>query len=257
MKYAIMSDAHANPDALLAALDDAKRHGAEKVIYLGDVTGYGYDPIRTLDILRERADVCLMGNHDVACAVVDDVSDVVKNRNYHIDIAQRKELGEERLKWLSERPYTWTPPGPNPAFACVHGTFVHPEDFGYMFEASDADASLAVRRETVLFVGHTHLTSVFEQRPFGKCEEAEPESFKLRRACRYVVNVGSVGYPRNEQRTNYAIFDEAERTVIIRSIPFDFTGYVSKVLSSGRRLPGWLLVVLAEALDKATGRVSK
>ena len=253
MKYAIISDAHANPDALAVALDDAKRHGADKIIFLGDITGYGYDPIRTLDMLRERADVCLMGNHDVACAAVDG-NDVVKNQNYHIDIAQRRELGAERLKWLSERPYVWTPPGPNPAFACTHGTFVKPESFGYMFGPEDADASLAVRHETVLFVGHTHVTAVFEQRPFGKCEEAEPKSFKLRRACRYVVNVGSVGYPRNEQRTNYAIFDETERTVMIRSLPFDFMGYVSKELSAGRRLPGWLLVVLSEALDKATGR---
>ena len=68
MKYAIMSDAHANPLALETALADARAARCGKFILLGDVTGYGYDPKRTLDIVRRNFDVVLMGNHDSACA---------------------------------------------------------------------------------------------------------------------------------------------------------------------------------------------
>ena len=67
MKYAIMSDVHANPAALEKALKDARAVGCEKFILLGDITGYGYDPKRALELVRENFDVVLMGNHDSAC----------------------------------------------------------------------------------------------------------------------------------------------------------------------------------------------
>ena len=67
MKYAIMSDVHANPKALETALSDARAAGCDKFILLGDVTGYGYDPKKTLELVRANFDVVLMGNHDSAC----------------------------------------------------------------------------------------------------------------------------------------------------------------------------------------------
>ena len=68
MKYAIMSDAHANPLALKTALADARSLGCEKFIFAGDITGYGYDAKTTLNLVRENFDVVLLGNHDSACA---------------------------------------------------------------------------------------------------------------------------------------------------------------------------------------------
>ena len=66
-----MSDVHANPKALNTALDDARRLGCGKFIMLGDVTGYGYDPKESLEIVRKNFDVVLMGNHDSACVGLD------------------------------------------------------------------------------------------------------------------------------------------------------------------------------------------
>ena len=68
MLYAIMSDIHANPSALEKVLVDAKEQGAEKVICLGDVVGYGPDPVEAVSLCRESCDVVLMGNHDAAVA---------------------------------------------------------------------------------------------------------------------------------------------------------------------------------------------
>ena len=87
MKYAIMSDAHANPKALETALADAHRARCGKFILLGDVTGYGYDPKRTLELVRKNFDVVLMGNHDSACVGLEPEWEVKVNYNYDFDRA--------------------------------------------------------------------------------------------------------------------------------------------------------------------------
>ena len=73
MKYAIMSDAHANPLALKTAIADARSFRCEKFIFAGDITGYGYDAKATLDLVRKNFDVVLLGNHDSACAGLEPV----------------------------------------------------------------------------------------------------------------------------------------------------------------------------------------
>ena len=80
MKYAIMSDVHANPRALKVALEDARRLGCEKYVLLGDVTGYGYDVKTALAEVRKNFDVVLMGNHDSACVGLEPVWEVTMTR---------------------------------------------------------------------------------------------------------------------------------------------------------------------------------
>ena len=70
MKYAILSDVHAFPPALEKTLEDAAQCEAGKILCLGDVVGYGPDVERTIEIVRERVDVTLMGNHDAAVSAV-------------------------------------------------------------------------------------------------------------------------------------------------------------------------------------------
>ena len=71
MKYAIISDIHANPTAFKAVLADARRQKADRIVCLGDVTGYGYDAVESYMLAKENCDVWLLGNHDAACAGVD------------------------------------------------------------------------------------------------------------------------------------------------------------------------------------------
>ena len=104
MKYAIISDVHANPVALEKVLADAEQCGVEQVVCAGDVVGYGPDPAGAIRILRERGIPVVMGNHDVA------VADYV-GIGYMIGSAQdgvtrhRAELGEDDLAWLGSLPY--------------------------------------------------------------------------------------------------------------------------------------------------------
>ena len=105
MIYAIMSDAHANPAALEAAVVDARSRGCGRFVLLGDVTGYGYDVKSTLKLVRENFDVVLMGNHDSACLGLEPEYEVSSNHNYWVDVKQREVLSEEGRKWLRDRPY--------------------------------------------------------------------------------------------------------------------------------------------------------
>lgn len=228
MTYAIISDVHANAIALAAALEDARRCGAEKVICLGDVVGYGPEPERTVDAVRRSAAASLAGNHDDAVAGRIDASDF-------IDIAadavarHRDALSPENLEWLKSRPYTFR----GRSFACSHGDFTDPKSFLYVTDETEAAANFAARSEQLLFVGHSHVPGIFLTGASGKVYALPPTDFTVEDGKRYIVNPGSVGYPRTEGsvcESTYVLYDDAERTVAFRRIPFS----VRSVMQTGR-----------------------
>ena len=105
-----------------------------------------------------------------------------------------------------------------------------------------------------MFCGHTHRATAWEQRPDGKVRQkiafdspaTKPEGrgFKPQRGCRYIVNVGSVGYPRNDYCTTYVVWDSDSRQITFRRLPFDFKGYITEMLDRDVDMPGWLYQLL-------------
>ena len=256
-RYAIMSDAHANPVALEAALADARAQGCEKFLFLGDVTGYGYDAKRALSVVRGGFDVVLLGNHDSACLGRETSTADLLNPNYDLDRAQHDMLTKTELRWLGSRPFTRTVGG----MALVHGDFTCPEGWNYIFGRRDALANFASRPEALMFCGHTHHCAVWELSADGsvscpsegmaRVPATEPETVEFRRAqgARYIVNVGSVGYPRNDLCATYAICDPSEGSFALRRLPFDFKSYIAEMLSRGIGLPRWLRDILLAVRD--------
>ena len=255
MKYAIMSDVHANPKALETALADARRLGCEKFILLGDVTGYGYDPKATLEIVRRNFDVVLMGNHDSACVELEPEWEVRMNNNYDFDRKARELLSEEERAWLRGRAYQHEEAG----FICAHGDFTQPKMWNYIIYEDAAERNFRFRDEQLMFCGHTHHAAIWELTGKGVCHpklehrfwqpaaKAESISFKLNPASRYIVNVGSVGYPRNDLCGAYGIFDADARRMTIRRLPFDFKSYITEMLDRKLDLPRWLCQFLLAA----------
>lgn len=253
MKYAIMSDVHANPLALETALADARAVGCEKFILLGDITGYGYDPKKALKIVRRNFDVVLMGNHDSACVELEPEWEVRMNNNYDLDRMARELLTEKERAWLRGRAYLHEEAG----FVCTHGDFTQPNMWNYIFYGDAVAQNFRSRSEQLMFCGHTHHASIWELVERGVChlklagrfrwpaEKAESVSFRLNPASRYIVNVGSVGYPRNDLCGSYGIFDADAGRVTIRRLPFDFTSYIGEMLSHKLDLPRWLRQLLA------------
>ena len=104
MLYAIFSDIHANPQAFDKALADAREHGAERFLCLGDVVGYGPDPRGAVKSVRAACGVTLMGNHDAATAGLIDTWNF--RMEARVQVARHaKELADDELEWLRERKY--------------------------------------------------------------------------------------------------------------------------------------------------------
>ena len=226
MKYAIISDIHGNLAAFKWTLADARKRGCEKIICLGDLTGYGKLSVECVELAMKEVDVCLMGNHDSACCGKEDPVELIFNRNYDVDVATRDSLDRRQMEWLCERPYVMQGKG----FACTHGEFTRPKEWGYVISPVDAWLSLRVMSESVLFVGHSHVPVIMKL-PAADAKKAKSmdqkvaveglsglspikvTSFVVERGARYVVNVGSVGLPRMGSKAAYAIYDDKARSV--------------------------------------------
>ena len=250
MRYAIMSDVHANPQALEGALADARRLGCTRFLMLGDIVGYGYEPKRALELVRDNFDVVLMGNHDSVCLGLENEFDVQTNPNYRSDVAARTILDAADKEWIETRRKVHVESGA----AFVHGDFTSPFDWNYILQGEAAVANFDCRKERLLFCGHTHELAQWERQPDGTVVRsmtfpkavchASAQAFVPARDARYIVNVGSVGYPRYEFSTTYVIWDCDTNRIVYRMLPFDFKSYVEEMINHNQKLPGWLMAVL-------------
>ena len=228
MIRAVISDIHANAIALEAVLADAASCGAESIVCLGDIVGYGPEPEKAVDAIRRSAAATVAGNHD------DAVSDRLDPADF-IDLAadavarHREALSIENLKWLKSLPYVFE----DASFVCAHGDFISPETFEYVLDEGQAAANFAARGEQLMFVGHSHVPGIFVIGASGKVHRLAPADFTLEDGKRYIVNPGSVGYPRTDGgicESTYVLFDDEERTVTFRRLPFS----VRSVMQTGR-----------------------
>lgn len=240
MRYAILSDVHANESALRAVLADAADARAEKIVCLGDVLGYGPDPVAALELVYRRAHVCLAGNHDDAASGRFPVEDFTSFAAAAV-ARHRAALAPAALDWLRHLPHVCDFPSPMGGFACAHGEFSDPTRFNYVLEPRDALPSWRTRAEPLLFVGHTHKPGIFVLGASGEPHALEPMDFVLEAGKRYLVNVGSVGYPRSGAcRSVYCLYDDETATVSFRSLPFDLEGYRAKMNGQGLDEAPWM-----------------
>ena len=247
MTYAIISDVHANAAALDAVLADARMRGARRIVCLGDVVGYGPEPVEVVERVRNACHAVVAGNHD------DAVSGRCSSDDFNEFAAeaverQREELDAGARTWLASLPYLFAEDG----FACAHGEFSVPERFDYVFDAEDAMPSWSARGEQLLFVGHTHIPQLFVIGASGQPHKLDPQDFMLEDGKRYLVNPGSVGFPRSGTGpcySSYCIYDSDERSVTFLTVPFDLRSVMPTGSGKGR-FP-WKLVVGAGAIAVA------
>src|SRR3954471_10976670 len=211
MRYLVLTDIHANLEALNACLADAEGRGYDRALVLGDLVGYGADPNPVIDAVQAlQPDAIVRGNHDkVACGL-----EPAEGFNAVAKSAARwtlETLTPAHRAWLAELPQ-----GPTLVDEVVEICHGSPfDEDAYIFDEMDALRALktSTRRPLCLF-GHTHYPAAFELaggeldtlgRPVGA--EARIE---LRAGAKYLVNPGSVGQPRDgDPRAAYAIVDEA------------------------------------------------
>ncbi len=229
MRYAIFSDLHANRQALNAVLTDIRVTGADRLICLGDFVGYGPAPAETLEIAYTRIDHFVLGNHDAVIAERLS-SDCFRDEAKRIIDWTAGQLDSSSYELFNRLPLVLR----DDCFSCAHAEFSAPAVFNYIFDDSAALTSFNAAAEQLLFTGHSHVPGLFVLGASGVPHWLEPLDFGLEEGKRYLVNVGSVGQPRdNDVRASYVIFDTEENSLFFRKVPFDIDAYLEELLKAG------------------------
>ena len=240
MKWAILSDVHGNLEALQVALADLHREGAGKIAFLGDAVGYGANPGECLLLLREQTEFWVAGNHDWGAVGLTDVS-------YFNTAAKAAvqwtggQLSEEDRAFLLHRPLVHQAAG----ITFVHGTPNEPGEWNYIFTFPEAEQAFGALTGELAFIGHSHRPVILAKGEKGKVTALEREAAVLEKETRYIINVGSVGQPRDgNPRAAYGLYDEGERKFLLKRVPYDIPTAQQKIIRAG--LPTSLAQRLSE-----------
>jgi len=240
MKRAILSDVHSNLEALEAVLADVRAAGGEEIWSLGDAVGYGPDPEKCVEILREEATVNLMGNHDAAVAELTPVESFNINARRAVEWT-RSVVNRSTVQFLEGLPYTDSREGS----LLVHASPRVPEAWDYIMSVTEAGESFAFFGEQVCFVGHTHVPFFAALKGKKGAKLIHRKTADLQDDTRYLINVGSVGQPRDlDPRASYVMYDAETGRAEIRRVPYPLEETQAKMRELG--LPSFLVDRLAD-----------
>jgi predicted phosphodiesterase len=229
MRLGILSDIHANYEALSAVLEAYRDEAIDIYYCLGDTVGYGGSPNECAEIIRGLVKATVLGNHDAAVAGRMDYSYYYEAARTALDLHAQM-LSPENMQWLRGLPYKVELD--EYGLHLCHGSPIRLEEFEYIFAPEQARECLPMYDELadLTLIGHSHLCKVFALTP-GSVEELPPIDFPLERDKKYVVSVGSVGQPRDyDNRASYTVFDTDKRVFEFKRIEYDIETAADKVL---------------------------
>ncbi|MFZ1730965.1 MAG: metallophosphoesterase family protein [Bacteroidota bacterium] len=225
MRLAIISDIHANLEALESVLLDIEMIQADRLVCLGDIVGYGADPAACLNIIRERAEICVLGNHDAA--VFTESGRSFFNPNAREAVAwTTAQLSTEDVAFLQGLPYRVS----KDDLLFVHSAPRAPEQWDYVFSGMEARLLGRYFHERICFIGHSHVPGMYP---------IDAGIYEYTHGQRYLINVGSVGQPRDRNwRSSYGLLDTVAGTYENRRVEYDVESAAKKILKNGlpRRL---------------------
>lgn len=227
MRFAIFGDIHANLHALHAVLSDAREQLCTHYVCMGDVVGYNAFPKQCIEIIRNLECPVVKGNHDEQASMLGDQEGF-------------NPLAEEAMNWtrgqLSAADKEWLRSLRMQRqvrdFTIVHATLDTPHKWGYVFNQLDAAASFSYQHTSVCFIGHTHTPKAYVRD--GSVRTIPLDTLQLQQGKRYLINVGSVGQPRDSDwRSAYCIYDTNTNDVKLRRIEYDLAGAQQAIIDSG------------------------
>ena len=236
VRQALISDIHANLEALSAVLNDIASQEVDEIVCLGDIVGYGPNPCECLDIVTRRCKFAILGNHDQAAIWDPEGFNPVALRAIYWTRDCLDDFGKGRAG-VADRRWDFLNGLPKfkqvDQFLYVHGSARDPTN-EYVFPETSLVASrmheIFQRVPQYAFQGHTHMPGVFVTDPlFIPPDDLDDSSFRLGRE-KVMVNVGSVGQPRDEDsRACYVILDSKEMSVTFRRVPYDLETTIRKI----------------------------
>ena len=232
MRYGIFSDVHSNLEAFTAVINAYKNENIDKYIFAGDIVGYAANPRECIALLKGIDPIAVCGNHDWAVAgktSIDNFNEYAKAAvlwtKEAISNDEKKYLGDMELEYKNED------------LTVVHGSLDDPEDFNYIFNFYDATKTLEVLKTRVCFVGHSHAplilySDIKQENRFPK--DIKQEKIKLEQDKKYLINVGSVGQPRDfDPRACYCVFDTDKKEIELKRVKYDIKTAQEKILRAG------------------------
>jgi diadenosine tetraphosphatase ApaH/serine/threonine PP2A family protein phosphatase len=233
LRIALLADVHANLEALRACLAHARENGAQRHAFLGDLVGYGADPVAVLDIVAEHVAagaIAVMGNHDEA---------VEATRSFLNESAAaairwtRGQLRPEHREFLRKLPLQV-----KEGDACfVHASAAAPSRWDYVDSPAAAQASVRAAEAPYTFSGHVHDQVLFTGGADERMVAFRPRAgvtIPIAVHRRWLVLAGSVGQPRDgNPAAAYAVVDLARRTLTFHRVPYDTSATARKVRAAG------------------------
>jgi diadenosine tetraphosphatase ApaH/serine/threonine PP2A family protein phosphatase len=238
MRYAVLSDIHGNLEALEAVLADTGPR-VDAILCLGDIVGYGADPGPCVELLGERAGRLVAGNHEHG--VTGRLGLDWFNR-WARTAAEwtRDQLDDDHCAFLARLPLR----AEVDEATLVHASPDRPDEWEYLVSAEDGHDVFGAFQTRLCFVGHSHVPGVWSEGAAGRDHRSGAVDVELEAGRRYLVNVGSVGQPRDrDTRAAWVLWDAGARRVSLRRVAYDVERARRKILASG--LPRYLADRLA------------
>ncbi len=227
MRFAILSDIHANLEALEAVLADARAQACTHFVCLGDVVGYNANPSECVKIIQELECPVVKGNHDEQASIVTSTEGFNELAEEAIDWT-RNHLSADDKAWLADLRLTRQVRD----FTIVHATLDTPDQWGYVFNDLDASASFTYQHTSLCFFGHTHWPTAFVRD--DDVRRIAVGQIVLTAGKKYFINPGSVGQPRDRDwRAAYCIFDTDRQVVEQRRVEYDLETTQKKIRQAG------------------------
>ncbi|MGY3588255.1 diadenosine tetraphosphatase ApaH/serine/threonine PP2A family protein phosphatase [Bradyrhizobium sp. USDA 4341] len=238
MRLALFADIHANRQAFAACLDAARARGAERLICLGDIVGYGADPEWAVDTVMDlvaKGAIAVRGNHDNAIGVPSDSMNA--DAQAAIDWT-RNRLSAGQKEFLAELPMSREED--NRLY--VHSEASDPVKWRYVRDTSDAARSMMATELQITFCGHIHRPGLYSMSSTAKMTSFVPTAgvaVQLLTGRRWLAVLGSVGQPRDgDPAASFAMFDTASREITYHRVPYDVATAAARIKANG--LPLWL-----------------
>jgi putative phosphoesterase len=232
VRLAIISDIHGNLEALHATLQLIEEREIEDIVCLGDIVGYGADPEECLALVKRRCQWIVRGNHDHAMVHPEEIDSFTPNARIAA-MWTMSVLSNESKELLGNLPMTLR----LEEILLVHASPLQPEEWNYILSPVEALSAFPHFKERICFYGHTHVPGVFS-------ESSQSSASAVSKSDRLLVNVGSVGQPRDgNPQLSFGVFDTAVWSYENVRAPYDAKAAAEKILKAGmpKRLADRLL----------------
>lgn len=234
MKFAVITDVHANREALEAVLAHARGQAVQRHAFLGDLVGYGADPGWVVDCVSEhvaRGDLVVQGNHDAA--VVSAAGLTMRAEVLHVIDWTRAQLNPVQINFLATLPLVQE----TGDVLFVHANAYKPSAWGYIEGREEAARSMRATRQRITFCGHMHEPRLYHLATRGVAGEFVPSPgtvIPLLAPRRWLVIPGAAGQPRDgDPAASYAVFDDERAELTCWRVPYDHDRASAKVSAAG------------------------